>query len=494
MIKKTKWILVIVLLGMVGFAQQAKPQYMQRLLNRYDSGWSRVVEYPATLEELIQKAKENHPDALNLMGIMYAQGVNGIEKNEKKAFDYFSKSEKLGNPEAIINLGSYYKEGRACKRNLGKAIELFTKASNTGNSWGTFMLGLMYYTAQGVPQSYEKAISYFLKSDYPMSKHYLGYCYYFGYGVPKNEDKALEYFGSIEKYVPNSEYVLNSIVKDAKTKMANMIADQIKIIETPQNEAIASTSIESLKKEVVSDLSNDPKSTNLKLLNGKWKGKLVILDYSGKHIVHVLPFTCELKEVDGSLKYKWLIAGKTQEGEGKWQDNTLSFKNLVMSLDDPFSGEARDFIDWQIQSAKMEFKTINNKPYLTAKVATYNQNWGADGPPTKLILKPEASNEESTLTTEHLVAFTNQAEEFIVSYPNPFDTEMAVMYELENDAQVNVQVYDFNRNTKVFEQQTVTQTKGKHKCMVNGGSLEQGLYVVRVTVDNKVYSRIVIKN
>ncbi len=495
MIRKTQFLFALTWLSMASFAQQVKPDFVKKIkVNLYDIGYSRPIEYPKTIAETVAKADAGDDQSQNLLGILYAQGLEGIDKNEGKAFDYIQKAAQQGNQEALLNLGNFYSYGTGCGVDYNKALEMFTAASKKGNDWATYRLGYMSYKGFAVPQDYEKAISYFLKSNYPMAKVFLGYCYYFGYGVAKDEDKAIVYFGKC--YASNGRVVLNSIAKDAKVKMENKVNDQINIVETQDNDAIAKESIEKFNSEVNTINKEVRKTVNPKHLNGKWKGKLVQLDWSGKQIERVLPVALEFKETNGKIKYKFTVNNKTNEAEGIWQDNTLYFKALKINIETPFSSwENQETMDWQLLSATVQFKTVNKKTYLTANVDTYSDDWKEHGQPTRLILKPAAGAGEDNFTVEQLVALTDQADQFIVLYPNPFVDDLVIEYELDKDAQVSVQVYDYIHNaTKVFEKTTTMQTKGKHKYNVNGAGLARGLYVVRVTTDNQVHTRIVMKN
>ena len=89
-------------------------------------------------------------------GQAYAKG-SIVEKDLKKAFDFFSKSCDLGYTDGCMVVGSDYYYGREVKKDYVKAREIFSKACEQGDANGCFLLGSVYDLGQGVPRNIEKA-------------------------------------------------------------------------------------------------------------------------------------------------------------------------------------------------------------------------------------------------------------------------------------------------------------------------------------------------
>lgn len=434
----------------------------------------------------------NHGDAASLAftGLMYQNGV-GIEKDENKAFDYLMKAAEQSYPSAEFNIGRFYMIGTGCDIDFDKALYWLTLAADHGNDQAAYSIGYMYLKGFGLPQDYKKAISWFEISTWPMAKHWLGNCYYFGYGVPKDEDKAILYY--TQSHTGNSEQLLKHIAQNVKENVDTAITNELKEKEAPENTGIAKEAIDKLT--IDTPQQTEKKILKSKYLNGKWKGKLIELDWSGKQIVKVLPLNSEFSAEDNTVNYKWEINKTTSQSTAIWEDNALYFDKLNMVFDWPFSDRPDvNTIDWEVLSAKIEFKVINNKTYLIGNLQTFTNQWNEPGPPMRFILKQTAEGEDEDLTNDELLAISDQKDHFIVLYPNPFVEDVLIAYELEKEAQVSVNVYDLTGNpVPATLEPGALQTAGKHHYTLGGASLKAGMYIVRVAVGNEMHSRILIK-
>ncbi|CAD0002239.1 T9SS type A sorting domain-containing protein [Flavobacterium salmonis] len=435
-------------------------------------------------------ANQGDASSLAISGIMRLNGL-GIEKDENLAFEYLMKAALQGHPSAEYNIGRFYMIGTGCDIDFDKAIYWLTLASDHGDEQAAYSIGYMYLKGLGVPQDYKKAISWFEISSWPMAKHWLGNCYYFGYGVPKDENKAILYY--TQSHTGNSEQLLKHIAQNVKENVDTAINNELKEKETPENTGIAKEAIDKLAIETLQQTEN--RTLKSKYLNGKWKGKLIELDWSGKQIMKVLPLNSEFSAQDNTVNYKWEINKTTSQSIAIWEDNALYFDKLNMVFDWPFSDRPDvNTIDWEVLSAQIEFKVINNKTYLIGNLQTFTNQWNEPGPPMRVILKQTGEGEEDDLTDDELLAISDQKDHFIVLYPNPFVEDVFIAYELDKEAQVSVNVYDLTGNpVPAILEPGALQTAGKHHYTLSGGNLKAGMYIVRVGVGNEMHSRILIK-
>jgi len=88
-------------------------------------------DFAAALAEFSDAARQNDPLALNVLGIMYAEG-RAIERNDKLAVDLFFKAQALGSLEAGANLGRMYAAGRGVPQSNGEALKHFREAALGG--------------------------------------------------------------------------------------------------------------------------------------------------------------------------------------------------------------------------------------------------------------------------------------------------------------------------------------------------------------------------
>ena len=448
-----------------------------------------------SLSELQSNADQGDPNFQNLLGLLHREGL-GVEKNEDKAFELISKAAAKEVPSAEFNLGRFYMIGVGCDIDFDKAIHWLTISADHGNERAAYSLGYMYFKGFGVEQDYKKAISWFELSQWSMAKHYLGICYYFGYGVEINEEKAIIYFSQSKTI--NSSMFLKHIAENVNENVENELAKELSEKETATNTGIQKEAIKNAAEKLnPTELAVSRKEIKSKYLNGKWKGKLVEFDYSKTKIVRILPISCEFTggEDKGKVHYKWDLNKKTSENDGVFEDNALYFDKLNMVFDMPYSENPNSkTLVWQLLSSQMEFKTVNKKVYLTGNLQTFTSEWQEPGPPMFIILK-QTEGEDENLTSDELIALSNQNEHFITLYPNPFVNDVLIEYELEKQDNVSVDIYDISGNSNSMSlQKDTTQAQGKHQYTIDGAKLKPGMYIVRVLVGNTKHSRILIKN
>ena len=221
---------------------------------------------------------------------------------------WIEKAANQNHPIALRNLGVLYKYGIGCELNYNKARSAFEKASKLGNDKATYSLGYLYLKGLGnTKQDYKKAVAYFKKSEYHMAKHWLGVCYLKGYGVAKDIAKAKELLKTNFK----AQRALQSSSAVVETNLEKVVNQ----FETTEETA-------------------DLKGITAENLDGKWHGKLLQLDWSGKHIEKSIPLELEFKQdrIHGKIQYKWKVNSEEKIGNTSQIDGALYFEDLQLTL------------------------------------------------------------------------------------------------------------------------------------------------------------------
>jgi tetratricopeptide (TPR) repeat protein len=133
----------------------------------------------------------------NTPKLMYQLGraLNG--NNDPEARDWYEKAAALGDPLAMLNLGTMYGEGKSIKQDYAKAREWYEKSAALGNTVAMTSLSRLYYDALGVKRDYAKAIELLKKAadlDDMYAMNNLGVAYKEGIGVPRNYATARSWF------------------------------------------------------------------------------------------------------------------------------------------------------------------------------------------------------------------------------------------------------------------------------------------------------------
>ncbi|RIB26216.1 hypothetical protein C2G38_2030398 [Gigaspora rosea] len=141
---------------------------------------------------------ENYDDSeqLSALGYNYCYGV-GVEKDEKKGFGYYMKAAKLGNSNAVNEVGLCCYNGTGVERNYQKSFEYYKKSADLGNAFGMCNVGKSYNYGHGVDQDYNKAFEYFKKSANTGNKeamYSVTQCYRNGTGTKRDIQSANYWF------------------------------------------------------------------------------------------------------------------------------------------------------------------------------------------------------------------------------------------------------------------------------------------------------------
>lgn len=144
-----------------------------------------------------EAAYNGHPQALYSLG-----QIERKEGNSEKAFEYITKSAKLGFAEAQASLAAMYEEGIDVPKDDQKALHWYEKAAEQGNATALKVLGWKHCTGSGVIQSYTLAFKYFseaAKKGNPEAQYYLGKMYEKGFGCDRDLFNTIQLYKEAAK-------------------------------------------------------------------------------------------------------------------------------------------------------------------------------------------------------------------------------------------------------------------------------------------------------
>ncbi|CAL2107143.1 Por_Secre_tail domain-containing protein [Tenacibaculum sp. 190524A02b] len=421
--------------------------------------------------ELLQPCLEAQNDYAQLIKARLLLNSNE-ETQYQEAFKLLKASAEQGNAIAMADLGELYKYGKGCNLNFNKAKKWYTKAQALGNDKAAYSLGYIHLKGLGnTKQDYTEAVKWFKKSKYPMAKYWLGVCNYFGYGTPKNSAKANQLLGTNFKETVNSNATTESNNKTAQQK-ANLTDEAVTTITQKT-------------------ISN----TNLK---GTWQGNMLLLDWSGTAIEHSVPvsLTFTEEETNGTLQITWGINNKEVAPDFTQIENSLYYDNFTLNLPHTsFKKEIPSTLKHDILQTSYQLKKIAGITYLTGAIETYIPAWKEQGVPMRFVLtkKETTINTNIELSEEVLQALATQKDDFIQLYPNPFEKDLIVSYDLATNQTTEVKIADINGNNERIVRPTELQEAGTHRYFIEATDLPSGLYVVTVTTNNKRNTKIIVK-
>lgn len=423
------------------------------------------------IEYLTPCIETQNPVALLMMGRILLEESN--ENSLQKAFKLIKASAKQNNSIAATDLGILYKYGKGCQLNYNKARKWFEKGFELGNTKAAYLLGYLYLKGFGnIEQDYTKAVEWFEKSDYPMAKYWLGVCYYYGYGVEKNTTIANNLFNT-------QSPTINLANKDEITKTSNISTEEIKEISN------------NLKTFRLAEITNEQ-------LNGIWEGDLLFFDWSGTKIQNRAPYKVFFKHNKESnvVNMTSSILNEEQNVDFIKLDNSLYYKNFNAKLPHiSFNKNIPSILEHQLLSSDISIKQLNTETYLTGNIETYVESWNETGVPIRFVLKKRKTieNSEKELSDEALTSLSEQEDNFIKLYPNPFERDLIVSYTLEEPEKTKVTITDINGVYKKTIKPLKLQKPGSYQYYIDGEGLTKGGYIITVILGNERKTRITIK-
>ena len=412
-----------------------------------------------------------NPNAQLIMGHLFLNSSQ--EGSIEKGFQLIKKAAKQKHPVALENLGVLYKYGRGCNLNYNKARRSFKKASKLGNHKATYSLGYLYLKGLGnTKQDYKKAIKWFQKSEYPMAKYWLGICYLKGYGVTKNIAKANE----LLKTNFEEQIAIENVNSEVETNIKNVVSQ----LETAEN---------------VSDLNDITEES----LFGKWKGKLLQLDWSGTNIEESIPLELDFKRdtINDNIQFKWKLNFEEKTGNTSLIDDAIYFENLHITLPHTsYHKTEQSTLMYELLSSELTLKTIASTSYLIGEIESYIPKWNEPSAPMRFVLAKESITTENNveISNEILQALASQENSFIKLYPNPFESDLIVAYTLKEPSRIQIELVSILNNTQSHTIEKGKQQKaGEYRYYFDGNSLKKGLYAVSIFVNGVKKTKLIVK-
>jgi len=162
----------------------------------YAKGEGVEKDLKKAVEWFTSAAEQGDVDAQARLGFCYDKG-EGVEKDLKKAAEWYKRAAEQGHAVAQNNLGVCYDQGKGVERDLKKAAEWYKRAGEQGHAVAQNNLGVCYDQGEGVERDPKKAAEWFTRATEQGdvdAQNNLGDCYYNGKGVERDPKKAAEWF------------------------------------------------------------------------------------------------------------------------------------------------------------------------------------------------------------------------------------------------------------------------------------------------------------
>jgi len=144
-------------------------------------------------EYYIKAAEQEHYN--EGLGICYKYGI-GVNSDDTKAFEAFTKGAAAGSISATYYLAMSYLHGEGVTKNEATAFEHFKQIAEQDTK-SKYQLSQLYINGQGTPQNLDLGVQYLgqaAEEGYTQAQFELANAYLVGNGVEENDDLALQWY------------------------------------------------------------------------------------------------------------------------------------------------------------------------------------------------------------------------------------------------------------------------------------------------------------
>lgn len=167
--------------------------YMLGMIYGYDDA---LFDYEQAVFFFEKSAELGQPVALVKLGTMHLNGTRATPPNREEAFEYFLRAAQADDELGWKWLTHCHYRGYGSRQNQKKALQFYRETAKAGKRDGRYMLGMLYGYDATSPD-YRKAARWFkeaAKQGHSDAQLKLGFYYHHGRGVVKNYKKAFVLF------------------------------------------------------------------------------------------------------------------------------------------------------------------------------------------------------------------------------------------------------------------------------------------------------------
>ena len=127
-----------------------------------------IVGFGTSAPEMVVSAlgaSQGNPECMEILGCLYFQGEEGVDRDYAKAFEWLNRCEEAGSLQSTSKLGYLYMKGEGCIADENKAKELFERAAQTEcDGYALYELGFIYERKNESPEDLERAAQCYQKA------------------------------------------------------------------------------------------------------------------------------------------------------------------------------------------------------------------------------------------------------------------------------------------------------------------------------------------
>lgn len=116
------------------------------------------------VEMLVENSRAGHTRSIFQYACLLMRGISGVQKNERKAFEFFLKAANDGMVTAQNNTALCFEQGVGIEKNMEQAAYWYEKAAKGGHAPAMESIAYCYRHGSGVEKNLESAIFWYKKA------------------------------------------------------------------------------------------------------------------------------------------------------------------------------------------------------------------------------------------------------------------------------------------------------------------------------------------
>lgn len=177
--------------------QESKKETVQEYLKDAENLHQTGNEEAAFLRYKIAAEEYGDAQAQYELARRYQEG-NGVEPNEQKAIEWYSKAGQNGSLEAQLEMIRRCENGIGMEKSRTEAVVWCREAAKQGNVDAQYQLAECYFRGDGIEQDKEEAVKWYqeaAKQGKVDAQYQLAECYFEGDGVERDKKEAIKWYG-----------------------------------------------------------------------------------------------------------------------------------------------------------------------------------------------------------------------------------------------------------------------------------------------------------
>jgi hypothetical protein len=421
-------------------------------------------------------------EAMNAVGILYQKGL-GTEPSDEEAFKWFTAAANAGYGQAWYNLGLMHKNGLGTPEDLNKAYQCFDKGATLRTIACYYGKGYMLYKGLGCQQNYVQSIELFQKAvrnGSLGSMYMLGLCYRNGYGTAVNRDSATYWLQRASEL--GYSRAAEELSKNDSELSSNQASDRQKPL------------IPKIKSNLLLSAKNSNRESKQLKLNGVYTGYVVRYDWSGKYVINTNKLSLSIQTRDIGTTGLWCEeGGKPVPISGNISDSLITFSSPPYQHSDRYSQGSN--VESAFKDCHLRLVTTADTVYLAGTIRPYSvSGHDYDQPMYIYITKTADAITNSTgrkSKNSSIMNNTLSSALGLTAYPNPFDKDITLSFNLLDDGVVNIVIQNLTGEV-VYKESSIKLKAGAQVRRIST-TVAEGAYVLKVTSNGVTSSTIIVK-